>query len=159
MLAVKQGSVADVGSVWPLWASMVEHHRAVAGEDWPVRTAEAAWAIRREQYVGWLTDGSGTLLLATTDAGLVGYAMLQIQPSGASWDLGPSIGELESLAVVPEARGQGVGHRLMGECRKLLRERGIDHWTVGVVEANEDAVRLYLREGFKPYYRQLLGRV
>ncbi|WP_158294043.1 hypothetical protein [Kribbella sp. VKM Ac-2568] len=40
-------------------------HRAVARDDWPVRTAEAAWAIRRERYAGWLENGSGTLLLAT----------------------------------------------------------------------------------------------
>lgn len=158
-IEVRRGAVADVESVWPLWASMVEHHRVVAGDDWPVRSAEAAWAIRREQYVGWLDDGSGTLLLATTEAGLIGYAVLQIQSSGATWDLGPSIGELESLAVAPEARGAGVGHRLMDECRALLREHGVEYWTVGVVEVNEDAVRLYLREGFRPYYRQLLGPV
>lgn len=159
VIEIRRGEVGDVAAVWPLWAGMVEHHRAVAGDDWPVRTAEAAWAIRREQYVGWLEDGSGTLLLATDDDELVGYAMLQVQTSGATWDLGASIGELESLAVAPEARGAGVGHRLMEECRALLREAGIEYWTVGVVEVNEGAVRLYEREGFRPFYRQMLGSV
>ena len=32
-------------------------------------------------------------------------------------------------------------------------------WAVGVVEANAGAVRLYERAGFRPYYRNLLGRV
>jgi ribosomal protein S18 acetylase RimI-like enzyme len=158
-IEVRRGVAADVASLEPLWASMVEHHRAVAGDDWPVRTADAAWAIRREQYAGWLADGSGTLLLATTGERLVGYAMLQVQPPGATWDLGESIGELESLAVAPEARGAGIGHRLMDECRAILRDCGVTYWTVGVVEVNEGAVRLYEREGFRPYYRQLLGRV
>jgi ribosomal protein S18 acetylase RimI-like enzyme len=138
---------------------MVDHHRVVAGDDWPVRSAQAAWAIRGDQYVGWLTDGSATLLLATTSAGPAGYAMLRIQPSGATWDLGPSVGELESLAVAPEARSAGIGHRLIDECRALLRASQVEYWSVSVVESNEDAVRLYLREGFQPFYRHLLGPV
>jgi hypothetical protein len=30
---------------------------------------------------------------------------------------------------------------------------------VAGVETNSDAVRLYEREGFRPFYRQLLGRL
>jgi hypothetical protein len=40
-----------------------------------------------------------------------------------------------------------------------LREDGISHWAVAVVEANAGATRLYEREGFRPFYRQLLGEV
>jgi ribosomal protein S18 acetylase RimI-like enzyme len=43
--------------------------------------------------------------------------------AGATWDLGPSVGELESLAVAPEGRRAGIGHRLIDECRALLRAK------------------------------------
>ncbi|HEU5252716.1 MAG TPA: GNAT family N-acetyltransferase [Solirubrobacterales bacterium] len=44
-------------------------------------------------------------------------------------------------------------------CRERLREEGITHWGVAVVEANADATRLYERVGFRSFYRQLLAEV
>jgi ribosomal protein S18 acetylase RimI-like enzyme len=73
--------------------------------------------------------------------------------------LGDEIGELESLSVTAGARGHGVGTMLIDRARALLRERGVRYWSVAVVESNIDAVRLYEREGFQPYYRQLLGKI
>ena len=63
------------------------------------------------------------------------------------------------FAVLPEARGAGVGTDLIAACRHELRNRGIEYWAVGYVEANHGAQRLYEREGFRPYYRNMLGRV
>lgn len=155
--------LADVDRVERLWHSMVEHHREVAGAEWPVKTAADAWQVRRVQYVEWLSAGSGWLLLATPadDPGgdAVGYAVVRVDEPGATWALGAAVGELESLAVADRARGAGVGSALMAAGRDILRERGVEYWSVAVVEANADAVRLYERAGFRPYYRNLLGRV
>jgi len=46
-----------------------------------------------------------------------------------------------------------------GPGRERLRAEGVSHWAVGVVEANEGATRLYERAGFRPFYREMLGRV
>jgi ribosomal protein S18 acetylase RimI-like enzyme len=156
---IRRGHVSDVAGLEPLWTSMVDHHRAVAGEEWPVRASAAAWAIRREEYLGWLADGTGTLFVATvgSSAEMVGYAMLHVHPPGATWDLGAEIGEVESLAVAERARGTGVGSSLLDACRGELVSRKIEYWSVAVVEANTAAVRLYEREGFRPYYRLMLG--
>ena len=158
---MRRGAADDVESLQPLWVSMVEHHRRVAGDEWPVRDADAAWRIREAEYRGWLADGSGTLFVARADdaASPVGYAMLHIHRPGATWDLGDEVGEVESLAVARDARGGGIGSRLMSACREELKSRSIRYWSVAVVEANEGAVRLYEREGFRPYYRLLLGEV
>jgi GNAT superfamily N-acetyltransferase len=145
---VRRGTVTEVDSLMPLWVSMVEHHRKVAGAQWPVRSADAAWRIRQAEYRTWLTDGSGTLFVATVRQAPapVGYAMLRVHEPGASWDLGAQ-------------RGAGVGTALMAACRDELRSRAIAYWSVAVVEANAGAARLYEREGFRPYYRLLLGEV
>jgi ribosomal protein S18 acetylase RimI-like enzyme len=158
---IRRGTGADIEDLRPLWVSMVEHHREVSGRTWPVRAAEDAWVRRRAQYREWLTDGTGTLFLSadTDTGGLIGYAMVQVHEPGATWDLGAHVGELESLAVIPAARGAGVGSDLIAACRAELRSRAIEYWLVAVVEVNEGAVRLYEREGFRPYYRNLLGRV
>ena len=157
---------ADAGrldEVGPLFKGMVEHHRVVTGQQWPVRDREQAWQRRRWQYSAWLAGGRAWLLLAVDAASAsraaAGYAMVRLTEPGPTWDLGTSLGELESLAVAEQARGLGVGTKLMDASRDLLRAQGAGYWTVGVVEVNTDAVRLYEREGFQPFYRQLLGRV
>lgn len=154
---------SEVDCVAPLFKQMVEFHREVIDGEWPVRGGEAAWAHRRGQYLEWLGNGSARMLAAVPagdeDASAVGYAVLSIKPSPASWDVDERIGELETLAVAEAVRGQGVGSTLIEACRELLRKDGISHWAVAVVEANSDATRLYEREGFRPFYRQLLGEV
>jgi GNAT superfamily N-acetyltransferase len=154
---------SEVDRVAPLFKQLVEFHRDVVKGAWPVRSADAAWEHRRGQYLEWLGDGSARLLAAVPtpdeDAPPVGYAVLAVKPSMASWDVDERVGELETLAVAEEARGQGIGSMLIEACRRLLREEGITHWAVAVVEANVDAARLYEREGFRPFYRQLLAEV
>lgn len=79
-----------------------------------------------------------------------GYSMLLTRPSGATWEMGEEVGELESLAVAPGARGQGVGTLLIDASRDALQEAGVTFWGVSVVEANTRATRLYERAGFAP---------
>jgi GNAT superfamily N-acetyltransferase len=156
-------SRSEVDRVAPLFKQLVEFHREAIDGAWPVRSAEAAWAHRRGQYLEWLGSGSARMLAAVPaedeSAPPVGYAVLAIKPSMASWDVEERIGELETLAVAEGVRGQGIGSELIEACRELLREQGITHWAVAVVEANADATRLYEREGFRPFYRQMLGEV
>jgi ribosomal protein S18 acetylase RimI-like enzyme len=150
----------DVG---PLFKTMVEHHRMVAGDEWPVRDGDEAWDRRRRQYTAWLSSGRAWLLLAVNEISpqdaAAGYAMVRLTEPGPTWDLGEVTGELESLAVAGHARGQGTGTRLMDAARDLLRAQGVGYWSVGVVAANAGALRLYERNGFRPYYRELLARL
>jgi GNAT superfamily N-acetyltransferase len=151
---------AEVDRVEPLFRAMVEHHRAVAGMEWPVRESAEAWRRRRAQYADWLAGDGFWLLLAVdeTDAA-IGYAALKVVESGPTWDLGERVAELESLAVAEKARGAGIGAQLMRQCRELLRAEGISYWEVGVVESNAGAVRFYAREGFRRYYGYMLADV
>jgi GNAT superfamily N-acetyltransferase len=154
---------SEIDRVAPLFKQLVEFHREVIDGAWPVRSADAAWEHRHGQYLEWLGAGSARMLAAVPagdeDAVPLGYAVLAIKPSPASWDVNERVGELETLAVAEAERGRGVGSMLIEECRRLLREEGITHWAVAVVEANADATRLYEREGFRPFYRQLLAEV
>jgi GNAT superfamily N-acetyltransferase len=153
----------EIDRVAPLFKQLVGFHGEVVEGAWPVREPDAAWEIRRRQYEAWLGEGSARMLVALPagdrEAPPLGYAVLSVKPSMASWDVGERVGELETLAVAEEARGGGIGTLLVEACRERLRAEGISHWAVGVVEANEGATRLYERAGFRPYYRELLGEV
>lgn len=142
---------------------MVEHHRHVAGDAWPVLSADVAWARRSEQYTTWLADGSGLILVAdAVDAHVqrpVGYLACRLLPAGPTFDLGDVRGDVDSLVIAEAARGRGVGSALLNACRAELQSRGVRYWSIGVVEANIEAVKLYERHGFRPFVRSMLAEI
>ncbi len=158
--SITPGTTTDLEAVMPLWLAMVEHHRDLVGNRIPVRPGDEAWTIRQQEYASALDDDTGTLLLARSPAAdeAVGYAFCRVGPSGSTFDLGQTRGEVESLAVSPEARGQGIGSALLESCRQVLRDRHCTHWAVGVVDGNP-ASRLYQRAGFEPWIHELVGRL
>lgn len=161
-LVVTELSVGEIDRVAHLFKELVEFQEEVVEGAWPVRSGEDAWAHRRRQYLEWLREGSARMLVvvpAQGEAEPLGYAVLSVKPSMASWDVGARVGELETLAVAAAARGQGIGTLLVEACRERLRTAGITHWSVSVVEANKGATRLYERAGFRPFYRDLLAEV
>ena len=151
----------DVDLVEGLWKKMLAHHREIAGEEFPARDAEAAWTMRRRQYVGWLEGGGGDLFLVPgegAEGAPLGYASLRVGGPPPTWDLGEPIGDLESLSVAGAARGMGIGTELIGHCRDRLREIGARWWNVTAVAANEGAIKLYEREESVPSLN-MLGQV
>jgi putative hydrolases of HD superfamily len=93
------------------------------------------WAAR-------LADDRTATLLAVRDGGGVGTAAVRIET--------PEHAQLLGMWVAPEARGLGVGHRLIDAALDVARERGVRTLGLWVTEANEHARALYERAGFRP---------
>ena len=53
----------------------------------------------------------------------VAYALVGLNEGPSGWDCGERIADVETLAVAPAARGQGVGTRLM-DAIALMRSSG-----------------------------------
>jgi ribosomal protein S18 acetylase RimI-like enzyme len=138
---------------------MVEHHRHVVGDQWPVLAADVAWERRRHQYRAWLADDSGFIFVAhTEDSEIpVGYVACRLLPAGPTFDLGELRGDVDSLVTAQAVRGHGVGSALLDACRGELKRRGARYWSIGVVEANTRAIELYERLGFRPFVRSMLA--
>ena len=152
----------DVDLVEGLWKEMVGHHRELTGGTYPVRDTETAWRRRRAQYVEWLESGEGHLYLVPgegAEQAPLGYAFLRVGSSGPTWNLGDSVGDLESLSVTASARGLGIGTELIAHCRERLAALGAEWWTVSVVSANDGAVDLYEREGFRHFWHTLIAPI
>lgn len=89
-------------------------------------------------------------LVAETDTGIVGYAGLMcIEP----------IADVQTIAVVPEFEGRGIGSALLTQLIEEARRRGAADVLLEVRSDNPRAQQLYLRFGFeqihlrRKYYR------
>jgi ribosomal protein S18 acetylase RimI-like enzyme len=61
----------------------------------------------------------------------------------------PNCGHITQICVSPAVRGTGIGHELMRRSLTTLRELGCVSASLTVTAANEDAVSLYERMGFR----------
>lgn len=146
----------------PLWKSMQAHHRSVAPhleQIAPIRSDDDSWARRRVHYARVLSNPDTFAFLAERDGRPVGYAVVKIAGTEATLAVGEQVADLDSLAVLPEERGNGLGGALMDAVCDELRRRGIREISLAVMEGNEGAARFYERRGFVPYLRFMLARV
>jgi ribosomal protein S18 acetylase RimI-like enzyme len=165
-LVVELGGAGDVDRLEPLWVSVHHQHRQAMPELAPYVTDATTWRERRALYADLFERFDPVLLLATVADRLVGYGLGYAMPATGTWladtwDTGELIGEIESLSVLPDFRGRGLGSRLLTELGERLREQGAVDLILGVLAGNVDAVRLYRRLGYRPtwlYLSRLAGR-
>ncbi len=152
-LRIVHGDVSHLPELEPVWRELHAYHAGVRPSGVSMRAVDRSWKVRRARYERWLAEGGNALLLAEDDGAVVGYAMVTIDEGGmATWDVGPPVAELETLAVLSAARGAGVGTALTDAAAEFARERGARAMGVGIVHTNADAIRFYEREGFRPFY-------
>lgn len=98
--------------------------------------------LSRRSFQHLLTQGNAAVLVAENVI-LLGDAVVLYRQ-------GSSRARLYSLVVAPEARGRGVGLKLLAEVEAAARLRGCTQVGLEVREDNAAAIRLYERAGFVP---------
>lgn len=151
----------ELDAVEPLWNALQEHHARLTpnlGGSAPKRELAEAWRRRRTKYEHWLDDPESFFLVAESGARPVGYAFITVGPGFASWQTSDRIADLQTLSVLPEQQGIGVGTALLEAMLKRLAERGIKDVVVTSATTNVDSHKFYERHGFQPifhvYYRK-----
>jgi ribosomal protein S18 acetylase RimI-like enzyme len=91
---------------------------------------------------------------------LVGYALGHVIDVAEGWTVdtwrtSDRIGELESLGVLPDHRGQGIGSVLLDAVDREFERIGVQDMIVGVLPGNVGAIRLYERRGYRPTWLYL----
>ncbi|GAA1518006.1 GNAT family N-acetyltransferase [Kribbella lupini] len=130
-----------VASCTALFAEDAGTRDPLRNKNWPA-TYGGEWAS------GLIADPESLVLVATTD-GVVGHLIGKFLPASEMW-IAPRA-ELVSMYVRPEARGGGVAGRLIDAFVAWARERGAARLEVSAYAANETAVRVYERHGFRPH--------
>jgi predicted N-acetyltransferase YhbS len=110
------------------------------------------WEGYRENIVASLADvGSAEQLVAEQDHAVVGTVLLypprRMKLSRAA-SLDMPWPEVRLLAVLPAARGRGVGAALMRECMQRVRSSGGLVLSLHTTDLMQTALRMYERMGF-----------
>lgn len=122
-----------------------------AYEEYMAVMSRPFWEGYRRQILATLdADGPVERIVAESEGTLVGSVLLYppqanvygSAPVGAGWP------EVRLLAVLPEARGQGVGNALMDECERRARRAGATTLGLHTMDIMQGAMRLYERRGF-----------
>jgi ribosomal protein S18 acetylase RimI-like enzyme len=140
----------------PLWRVLYEHHMALTPHLRDrVRPYEQTWKEHERLMQEWLVTEPDSFVLGAEEAGrYLGYAFVRVRPSAlfaVSWSASDPLAELAILAVLPEARGKGVGSALLDAVEARLRELQIKDMVIDVITTNTDAMRLYERRGALPF--------
>lgn len=69
--------------------------------------------------------------------------------------VGDHVGHITQLCVTPHAKGLGLGYELLREAINALRIHGARRISLTATSANEEAIRLYKRSGFREVRRFL----
>lgn len=157
-------TLEELDAVEPMWNALQEHHVQITpglGPHTPKRELGEAWRFRRSKYERWLADSETFFVIAETADRPVGYAFVTIGLGYASWETGERAAALETLSVLPDQRGEGVGTALIDAVWSRLEEKGIEDMAITTTVTNVDAHRFYERQGFEQsfviYYRKRPG--
>ncbi len=153
-IRVRQASLRDYEELCQLFVQLDEIHREARPDMFrpfppPART--------REQVAQWLAQAESTVLVAQSEAGVVGLAVLLTRvPSGFAGAVPRKVVELDNLVVRADQRGRRVGRRLLAAAVEWSRQRRATHVEVAVHDFNRDAKRFYENFGFLPSVDRLV---
>jgi len=131
--------------VEPLWNALREHHASVKPDVGAPRPRAESWARRRAQYERWLSERDAFALIAELGGAAVGYAMVHLRAGSPTWPSSERAGEVETLSVLADARGGGIGTALLDAVEDELAKLGVDELSLHVVSDNVRAMDFYER--------------
>jgi GNAT superfamily N-acetyltransferase len=108
------------------------------------RTLAEEEAMPPADWRARLESGDSATFIASCAAGDLGLVV------GAVWHGIPSAAGLFAMWVAPQARGSGIGGRLVNAVIEWARARGHSSLLLDVADANLPAVALYHSQGFRP---------
>jgi len=152
MISIRRHGPEVIDELRPLWLAMAHHHHEIAPELGPIYDDDETWARRRAHYEETLARPGSFALVAWADDRPVGYATVVIEANKSpSWPQPDRYADLDSLAVVPDARGQGIGEALVAHVQDEIEAAGVAELRVFAVGRNARAIAFYERLGFGPW--------
>lgn len=154
---IRRAMLADFKALSELFEEVDSLHR----EALPDLFREARGAPREMAYVRSLITGRDSdIFVAVSDGDIVGCVVLMIREAPRIPILVPlQYVMIETIVVLTDARGAGLGRQLMASAEQWARERGIDRTELNVFEFNEGARTFYEELGYKTLSRRMVKRL
>jgi ribosomal protein S18 acetylase RimI-like enzyme len=143
MVTVEPAAPAEADAVADLWVALAADQRRHGSH----LRAEASRDAVRASLARHAADGG--LTVARSDGELVGFVRFGVERGPLTQDC--ARGVVRDLYVVPDARDEGVGTRLLDAAETALRDRGVDAVAVEALARNADAIRFYEQRGYRPH--------
>ena len=124
-----------------------------------VRAASDTLRRRQARFRRELGDGEATLSLASDGEEAVGFAIVRLREGEATFETGEVVAELETMAVAPHRRREGVGTALMRHVHERLAGQGVMFMSLTALAGNEEAARFYRGFGMVATHARMLGPV
>jgi ribosomal protein S18 acetylase RimI-like enzyme len=90
----------------------------------------------------------GGIFVAESEGVILGYITTTVDRAAGK-------GRIPNIALVPEARGQGLGHRLIQHALDYFRREGLAYAMIETLQGNEIGAHLYPACGFVEVARQI----
>lgn len=145
----------------PLWLALFDWHAHTGSANLPVIDRSTSWPLRRAVYEELFERPDTFVVLARRGTEPVGYALGHLHDGpDDTWPTSDRLGHIESLAVLPDERGNGLGTALLDTAEARLAELGATTVAIEVMVGNEGAQRFYEARGMTPVTVRLmrLGR-
>lgn len=150
-IEIREGGPELLDFLEPLWLTLFDHHIEGGAAGLPSIPRSKSWPLRRAHYERLLATPGAFVLLAIRKGRAVGYALVHVhEGADDTWPTGDRIGDIESLALVPEERGRGLGTHLLDLAEKRLAQHGIETVQLSVMAGNDRALEFYERRGMVP---------
>ena len=133
----------------PLWEALFDHHHSVGDAGLAIIPREESWPLRRAHYERLFAGHPWAGVWLVRDPGADGRAVGYALAYGGELD-GRRAVTLETLSLLPRARGAGLGSELMRLVAETAAARGCEVGIIDVMGGNERARELYLRAGYRP---------
>jgi len=125
----------------PLWEKLNQHHEEIStyfSEDFRANNfTERKTKLLKKYAAGWLRVD-----LAQCRDLTIGYLISAVSTN--------KVGEIESIFVDPEFRGQAIGDELMRRALQWLDQQQVHTKLIAVAVGNQRAYSFYARFGFYP---------
>ena len=148
---VEESGAVRVRDAWAEDGEAIRDVTLAAYEQYAAAMPEPFWIMYRRNPVATLeTDGPEDRIVAERDGAVIGSVLLY-PPAASAYGTTRGAGswpEVRLLAVLPAARGQGVGQALMDECVRRARASEAAALGLHTMDVMHAAVRMYERMGF-----------